>query len=185
MKKIVITGPHCCGKSTIIQKIKENDVNNIRFEKFSGSASPVDYSNASNLKSNHISELDITYWMIAKMIEREVEIEYGKDEIVVLDRCVIDQIVYPSVLLEQKYHKRIFDFLKLWLEIHPYEKLFYVPKNYELLSKYGTKDKSKEYLDLVEKKYLEVIKELNIDYDILPENQEEQIKVIKEYLEKL
>lgn len=185
MKKIAITGPHCCGKSTVIREIKERfkDNKDIRFEFFSGSSSPVDYSSASNLENNHVSEIDITYWMITKMIEREVQIEYVDGEIAILDRCIIDQIVYPSVLLDSKYHKDIFDFLKLWLKIHPYNKVFYIPKNYELLSKYGTKDKSTEYLDLIEGKYLETLKDLDIDYTILSKNQEEQIQEIIEFLE--
>ena len=184
MKKIVVTGPHCCGKSTIIKKIKEKFVNipNIEFVNFSGKNSPIDYSNANNLKSNYISEIDITYYMITKLLEREIEFEYGTNEIVILDRCLIDQIVYPSVLLKQEYHKAIFDFLNLWVKIHPYEKIFYVPKNYELLSKYGTKDKSQRYLDDIEEKYLEIIKKIGIDYTILPKNQEEQIEQIEKYL---
>lgn len=184
MKKIVVTGPHCCGKSTITKKIKEDftDIPNIEFANFSGKNSPVDYSNANKLKNNYVSELDITYYMITKLLEREIEIEYGKNEIVILDRCLIDQIVYPSVLLKQEYHKSIFDFLGLWIKIHPYDKIFYVPKNYELLSKYGTKDKSQKYLDDIEEKYLGVIKKLGIDYTILPKNQEEQIKEIEKYL---
>lgn len=184
MKKIVVTGPHCCGKSTIIKRIKEEfgNIPNIEFVNFSGKNSPVDYSNANKLKDNYISEIDITYYMITKLLEREIEIEYGKNEIAILDRCLIDQIVYPSVLLKQEYHKNIFDFLNLWIKIHPYEKIFYVPKNYELLSKYGTKDKSIKYLDDIEEKYLEIINKLGIDYTILPKNQEEQIKKIKKYL---
>lgn len=184
MKKIVVTGPHCCGKSTIIKKIKEDfsDIPNIEFMNFSGKNSPVDYSNANKLKNNYVSELDITYYMITKLLEREIKIEYGTNEIVILDRCLVDQIVYPSVLLKQEYHKFIFDFLELWIKIHPYDKIFYVPKNYELLSKYGTKDKSQKYLDDIEAKYLEVIKKLGIDYTILPRNQEEQIKKIEKYL---
>lgn len=184
MKKIVVTGPHCCGKSTVINKVKEyfNENSNIEFISFSGKASPIDYSSSDKLKNNYISEIDITYYMITKLLEREIEIEYKTKELVVLDRCIIDQIVYPSVLLKREYHNNIFDFLKLWLKIHPYEKIFYIPKNYELLSKYGTKDKSKEYLDLIEEKYLQVMRELKVDYTILPKNQEEQIQQIQQYL---
>lgn len=36
--------------------------------------------------------------------------------------------------------------------------LFYIPKYYKVLEKFGTKDKSKGYLDLIEDKYLEILK---------------------------
>ena len=184
MKKIAVTGPHCSGKSTVINQIKEDfkDDTKIVFHNFSGKSSPIDYSSSSKLKNDHISEIDITYYLIAKLLEREVEIEYEENEIVVLDRCLIDQIVYPSVLLPEKYHQNIFDFLKLWFKIHPYEILFYIPKNYDLLTKYGTKDKSKEYLDKIEETYLTILKKLGIKYLILPKEQEKQIEQIEEYL---
>lgn len=184
MKKIVVTGPHCCGKSTVIKKIKEEmqDKNNIKFYGFSGKKSPVDYSSSTKLKNNYINELDITYYMITKLLDREIEMEYENNDIVILDRCLIDQLVYPAVLLQRNYHKPLFDFIKLWIKIHPYEHIFYIPKNYELLTKYGTKDKSIDYVDEIEEKYLKVIKKLGIEYTILPENQEEQIKHIIEYI---
>lgn len=184
MKKIVITGPHCCGKSTVLKKVEEylNEKKDIKFVHFSGKESPIDYSNAKELKNNVNSEIDITYYMISKLLEREIDIEYSQEKIAILDRCLIDQMVYPSLLLEEKYLQSIFDYIKLWLEIHPYTHVFYVPKNYDLLKKYGTKDKSKRYLELIEDKYLEILKKLNIEYTILPNNQEEQIKEIKKYL---
>lgn len=79
MKKIVITGPHCCGKSTVIKRIEE-DINkdkDIRFVYFSGKNSPIDYSSAQKLKDNTSSEIDITYYMISKLLEREIDIEYA------------------------------------------------------------------------------------------------------------
>ncbi len=185
MKKIVVTGPHCCGKSTVIKKI-EKDIEiktNIKFVHFSGKDSPVDYSNAQKLKNNVNFEIDITYYMIGKLIEREINLEYtGEENIAVLDRCLIDQMVYPSVLLDEKYLNNIFEYIRLWLDIHPYIHIFYIPKNYELLEKFGTKDKSKEYLDLIEDKYLEILKKLNIEYTILPSIQDEQVRIIKKYL---
>ncbi len=182
MKKIVITGPHCCGKSTVIRKIEEDiGNNNIKFIQFSGKDSPVDYSSSQKLKDNIKSEIDITYYMICKLLEREVDIEYNDGNLAVLDRCLIDQLVYPSVLLDEKYLNDIFGYIRLWLEFHPYTHVFYVPKNYELLEKYGTKDKSKEYLDLIEDKYLEILKKLNIKYTILPNNQDDQISILKKF----
>lgn len=184
MKKIVITGPHCCGKSTVIKRIEEdiNKDNDIRFVHFSGKDSPIDYSSAQKLKDNTSSEIDITYYMISKLLEREIDIEYTQGNVAVLDRCLIDQIVYPSVLLDEQYLCSIFGYIRLWLDTHPYTHVFYIPKNYELLEKYGTKDKSKEYLDLIEYKYLEILKKLNIEYTILPNNQDEQIRILKNFL---
>lgn len=184
MKKIVVTGPHCCGKSTVIKRIQEDigERENIEFIHFSGKGSPVDYSSSKELKDNTIHEIDITYYMTNKLLEREIELEYREGNIAILDRCLIDQIVYPSVLLDEKYHSDIFSYIKLWLKIHPYQHVFYVPKNYELLEKYGTKDKSREYLDVIQEKYLEILGKLNIKYTILPDNQEEQIEYLKKYL---
>ena len=141
MKKIVITGPHCCGKSTVIKRIEEdiNKDNDIRFVHFSGKDSPIDYSSAQKLKDNTSSEIDITYYMISKLLEREIDIEYAQGNVAVLDRCLIDQIVYPSVLLDEQYLCSIFGYIRLWLDTHPYMHVFYIPKNYELLEKYGKK----------------------------------------------
>lgn len=184
MKKIVVTGPHCCGKSTVIRKIEEDigSSDGIEFIHFSGKASPVDYSSSKELKNNTLHEIDITYYMINKLLEREIELEYKEGNIAVLDRCLIDQIVYPSVLLDEKYHSDIFNYIKLWLKIHPYQHVFYIPKNYELLEKYGTKDKSREYLDMIQEKYLEVLKKLDVKYTILSDNQTAQIEFLKKYL---
>ena len=184
MKKIAVTGPHCCGKSTVIKRIEEdiNKNNEIKFVHFSGKDSPIDYSSAQKLKNNTSSEIDITYYMISKLLEREIDIEYTQGNIAVLDRCLIDQIVYPSVLLDEQYLSDIFGYIRLWLDIHPYMHVFYIPKNYELLEKFGTKDKSKAYLDLIEDKYLEILKRLNIEYTILPNNQDEQIRILKNFL---
>lgn len=187
MKKITITGPHCCGKSTVLRKVQEylKEYNDIRFEKFDGSLSPVDYSSSQKLRDECIEELNITYWMIANLINREVNIEYSNDKIVVLDRCIIDQIVYPSVLLKKEFHEKIFGFIETWLRTHPYDIVFYVPKNNELLQKYGQKDKSEEYLNEIEEKYIEILKKLNINYTVLPKNQDKQVEYIVKYLKSL
>ena len=82
MKKIVITVPHCCGKSTVLKKVEEylNEKKDIKFVHFSGKESPIDYSNAKELKNNVNSEIDITYYMISKLLEREIDIEYSQEK---------------------------------------------------------------------------------------------------------
>ena len=75
--RISITGTHCCGKTTVIQKVKDKlenagiDLSGVEFHTFSGKLAPVDYSSAGNLKENLFQEMRLTYWMISKLIERE------------------------------------------------------------------------------------------------------------------
>lgn len=187
MIKIAVTGPHCCGKSTVLKKVNSILYENKRFyfEKFDGSDSPVDYSSTEYLKNNNIAEIDITYWMIQKLLKREIDLEYGDKEIAVLDRCIIDQIVYPSELLSEEYTNDIFGFIKLWMKKHPYDIVFYLPQNKELLQKYGKKDKSTEYLENIEKRYFSTLEQLKINYIVLPKNQDEQVQIIVNYLNNL
>lgn len=79
----------------------------------------MNYSSAQRLKNNVNSEIDITYYMIGKLIEREIDLEYTEGDVAVLDRCLIDQMVYPSVLLDEQYLSDIFGYIQLWLDIHP------------------------------------------------------------------
>jgi thymidylate kinase len=187
MIKIAVTGPHCCGKSTVLKKVSSilSENKKINFEKFDGSDSPVDYSSSEYLKNNNKAEIDITYWMIQKLIKREIDLEYSNKEIAVLDRCIIDQIVYPSELLSEEYTNDIFGFIKLWMKIHPYDIVFYIPQNNELLQKYGKKDKSSEYLKNIENRYFSVLEQLKINYIVLPKDQDEQVRIIADYLSNL
>ena len=189
MIKIAVTGPHCCGKSTVLKMVQDNlkNENQVEFLKFSGKESPIDYSSSISLKNNRLMELDITFWMLMKMIDRELNFEYNmssEKDICVLDRCIIDQIVYPSALLKERDLTIIKNFIKLWINAHPYDVILYIPKNPELLKKYGKKDKSIEYLDKIEDLYLKILDELKCKYFILPNNQKEQVDFIVTYLKK-
>ena len=77
--KIAVTGPHCSGKSTLLNRV-EVDLNlpNIKFVKFDGSSCPINYSNKSVI-NNRDNEVAITLWMISKLTSREIETQYSLD----------------------------------------------------------------------------------------------------------
>ena len=182
--KIAITGPHCSGKSTLIRRI-ESEINftNVKFIKFNGKDCPIKYFKKSVI-CNENDEIAIKLWMLSKMLSREINVKYNLEyekSLTVFDRCLIDQIVYPVVNLRSINIDIIKQFTNLWLEKNPYEQIFYVPKNEDFLKKVPHFIQDLEYLEVVEKVYLEVLDTLKKDSQkvvILPCNQEEQKNII-------
>lgn len=184
--KIAITGPHCCGKTTVIEKVKEalgNRANGkIFFYTFSGESAPVDYSNAQKLRKDSKDELRLTYWMLSKLIERESDVVTEGDTIHLFDRCVFDQVIYTKVLLEEEKCYPIRDFVNTYMKEFPYDMVFILPVNLDLLQKHGTKDKSKFYAMEIHDEYQECAKELENRCMLLPEAQEKQVQIITDFI---
>ncbi|MBQ8425244.1 MAG: AAA family ATPase [Clostridia bacterium] len=184
--RISITGTHCCGKTTVIQKVKDKlenagiDLSGVEFHTFSGKFAPVDYSSAGNLKENLFQEMRLTYWMISKLIERETMVS-DNSIIHIFDRCILDQIVYPSVILGDKLSKSVVDYVLEYLNLNPYDKVFILPMNNELLQKYGTKDKSFDYAKSIHDKYVNLCTDYNF-CQVLSQNQDEQVEYIFQYI---
>lgn len=189
--KIAVTGPHCSGKSTLLNRV-ETDLNlpNIKFIKFDGSSCPINYSSKSVI-SNKNNEVAITLWMLSKLTSREIEAEYDSErnetDIVIFDRCLLDQLVYPTVNLQNISVDVIQKYIDLWLSINPYDLIFYVPKNEGFLKKVPNFNQDTDYLDKVEKTYLKLFDSLKQTNKviILPQNQDEQKSIIIDSVNKI
>ncbi|MBO5341196.1 MAG: AAA family ATPase [Lachnospiraceae bacterium] len=186
--KIAVTGPHCCGKSTVLKKVEEKLVQKygrleeVVFHSFSGKSSPIDYSSAQSLKNESNRELLLTYWMLSKLIERECDFALDIGGLHIYDRCVLDQIVYSDVLMSKENSKYIRDYVNFYCYKFPYDQVFVLPANYEILEKYGTKDKNPEYVEQICIRYNSLTSEYkNIVY--LPLDQQEQVNIIMSYIE--
>ena len=183
--KIAITGPHCSGKSTLLRRIESAiDIPNVQFVKFDGSCCPVNYSKKSVINDKN-SEIAVTLWMLSKLVLREVEIQcdknYKKSDVYIFDRCLLDQLVYPAInLQDMNYVDVIKQYIELWLSINPYDLIFCVPKNELFLKKVPNFNQDLDYLDKVEKLYLELFNNLKHTQKILilPPNQDEQKSII-------
>lgn len=185
--KIAVTGPHCSGKSTLLNRV-EADLNlpSVKFVKFDGSYCPIKYSNKSVI-SNKNNEIAITLWMISKLTLREIETQYSLDykqtDITIFDRCLLDQLVYPAVSLKENMSISVIrDYIDLWLSLNPYDLIFYVPKNESFLRKVKDFNQDLDYLDKVEKTYLKLFDNLKHTNKVimLPQNQDEQKNIIIE-----
>lgn len=190
--KIAVTGPHCSGKSTLLNRV-ETDLNlpNVRFVKFDGSSCPINYSNKSVI-NNRNDEVAITLWMISKLTSREIEIQYSLDhkpaDVIIFDRCLLDQLVYPVVSLKEDISISIIrKYIDLWLSLSPYDLIFYVPKNEYFLKKVTNFNQDLDYLDKVEKTYLKLFDNLKHTDKvfILPPNQDEQKNIIIDSVNKI
>lgn len=190
--KIAVTGPHCSGKSTLLNRV-EADLNlpNIKFFKFDGSSCPINYSNKSVI-NNRDNEIAITLWMISKLTSREIETQYSLDhkqtDIIIFDRCLLDQLVYPAVSLKEDISiSTIRKYIDLWLSLSPYDLIFYVPKNEDFLKKVTNFNQDLDYLDKVEKTYLKLFDNLKHTDKIfiLPPNQDEQKSIIIDSVNKI
>lgn len=182
--KIAVTGPHCSGKSTLLRRIEsELSHPNIKFIKFDGSTCPIKYSEKTVI-NNENDEMAITLWMISKMLSREIEVKYDsarKDDIIILDRCLLDQIVYPVVSSKTIDINVVEKIIYLWLNNNPYDLIFYVPKNEEFFKKVPNFNQDLEYLKNVEEMYIKVFDRLQKESQkvvILPKYQDEQKDII-------
>ncbi len=183
--KIVVTGPHCSGKSTLLKRVEsEMNYKEVKFVKFSGAECPIDYYRKSAIE-NESSEIDITLWMLSKMLCREIEVKYklkNNENIVIFDRCVLDQLVYPMVNLKNfSTHIVIENFINLWTKNNKYDLIFYVPKNKDFLQKVNNFNQDINYLKSIEEMYLKVLEGHNDSFKkviFLPESQDEQKEII-------
>lgn len=184
--KIALTGPHSCGKSTVFRAIEHKySGKKINFISYDGNRAPIDYGNMQKLKENPELELDLTNWMIADLIKREIEAT-NKYENVILDRCVIDQLVYPYVILgKELIPDAMKEYVKFWISTRPYDLVFLFPRNEQLLKEFGKKDKSVDFLREIDDGYINLINEYKINIVMLPNSQEEQINTIKKDLERV
>lgn len=180
--RIAVTGPHCCGKSTVLKKVKEKLLllpeveGKINFITFSGAEAPIDYSSSAKLKEDKDKELLLTYWMIARLMEREIA-TIGDNVVNVFDRCLVDQYIYPKKILGEYYPLEMKRYIESYLVKYPYDYIFVLPKNLELLEKYGQKDRTVEYVTEIEDGYFQFAKE-NPNCVILESEQEKQVDAI-------
>lgn len=190
--KIAVTGPHCSGKSTLLRRIEaELKGTSVKFIKFDGSTCPIKYSDKSVI-DNEDNEIAITLWMLSKMISREIEAKYDSnyknEDVIVFDRCLLDQIVYPVVSSRNIDISIIDKYINLWLKDNPYDLIFYVPKNEDFLKKVPDFNQDLEYLEKVEKTYLKVFDKLqqkSQEVVILPKTQDNQKDIIISAVKKL
>jgi nicotinamide riboside kinase len=89
MKKIVVTGTHGVGKTTLAHQIcvtlKERNINTtIIEEKVRSCPFPI----------NENSTIDTEIWMVHTQIRAELQAKAEKYEVAVVDRCSLDAIVY-------------------------------------------------------------------------------------------
>lgn len=178
--RFVVTGPHCSGKTTLLKRVKLEVENlTVKFSSFDGSSCPIDYSNKKIL-SDRNNEIAISLWMTSKLLIREIEVSCNlnnKKEIVIFDRCLLDQIVYPLVNQVGEITAVVKKYINLWLNKNPYDLIFYVPKNEFFLKKVPAFNQDIDYLNDVEKTYLEVLSQLK-NVIFLPQNQDEQKDII-------
>lgn len=122
--------------------------------------------------------------MFSALIKREIEYKYNdfKDKLIIFDRCLIDQIVYPKVLLKNNLIiNEIEKLIYQWIEKNPYVLIFYVPKNEEFLKKVLNFNQDLRYLNDINKAYLNTLYMIDKKFDnviILPQVQEEQKNII-------
>ncbi|NDV96422.1 hypothetical protein D0T84_16090 [Dysgonomonas sp. 521] len=191
--KVAVTGPHCSGKSTLLSRIEEDiKSQKIKVTKFDGSICPINYSEKATINDEN-EEMSITLWMLSKMLLREIETKYTtnyENDIIIFDRCLFDQIVYPLVNFKDHNNDRM-DIIKkiinLWLNNNPYDIIFYVPQNQEFLKEVPEFNQDLEYLENVEKTYLRVLDNLQpkCKVIILPKNQDEQKQIIISIISRL
>lgn len=182
--KLALTGPHCSGKTTVMRALEEELGHSTTFQflAYDGSRSPISYANIDYLRAHPHEEITLSYWMLTDLIGREIEAE-AKYKNIILDRCVIDQIVYPLTILgESKVPESLFNISKDWMSHSPYSHVFIFPKNNDLLRRYGSKDKDPLFLQEIEQNYFKLIKYLNVNHTILPTKQKEQIEIIKRHI---
>lgn len=183
--KLTLTGPHCCGKSTVFKMVENTELSKkLRFIHYDGSRAPIDYGNVLYLKEHPDAEIDLTHWMIADLIKREVEVTQ-KEPRIILDRCVIDQLVYPFVILgSERFPTEIEEYARYWVTQRPYDVVFLFPRNEELLERFG-KNKDIGFLNAVDEAYVMLLDKYGVNYIQLPNDQESQVRVIKSELEEL
>ena len=182
--KVVLTGPHCCGKTTVLKALRDTlkVPDNVGFLESFGKDCPIDYSDSEFLRSHPETEVRLTYWMLSDLVKREVE-GMSRYEHLVLDRCIVDQIVYPvEILGKDKLPSSIDYFVRDWTERESYSHVFLFPANPKFLAKGGTKDKNKEFQQKIADLYCELLDEYKIRYELLPVDQEVQIQLVSDYL---
>lgn len=182
--KIIVTGPHCSGKTTVIRKTRDlvvHERTNIQFLLFKNDC-PFDYSDHGNLERNPKTVERITWWMIAQFSLRELS-SLSSSEHQVFDRGMIDELVYPTAILGSKRVPHVIrDFVKRWHEEEPYDHVFVVPKNEDFLRMYGKKDRSMKYVRRVDELYHELVSKYCPHHTFLPKNQEEQVITLRDFM---
>lgn len=184
--KVVLTGPHCCGKTTVLRTLRDvlKVPDNVGFLESSGKDCPIDYSDSEFLRSHPENEIRLTYWMLSDLIKREVE-GMSRYEHLVLDRSIIDQIVYPVELLgKERLPGSIEHLVRDWTNREPYDHIFLFPANPDFLAHGGTKDKNPAFQQKIADLYRELFDQYKIKHELLPLDQEVQVQLIGSYLKR-
>ena len=109
------------------------------------------------------------------------QMEKEENENFVSDRSVIDILAYTHWLTTYKSTKKL---VSQYLNVKPYDYVFYVPIEFELV-KDGVRHEWLQYQKQVDELILNLLKEFNIDYIKLSWTIEERVKTLTSIIQDL
>lgn len=176
--KIAITGSHWVGKSTLIDLL-ENKKELGHFKKIPEVAREEILKRGKTPDKMTLEEkIDFEQTLLKKQIELE-----WQNSKFISDRCVLDILVYSEFLLgNHKTKDEIKELVKNYLiEKSPYDKIFYIPIEFELKLDW-IRFEDIQFQKTVDEKFIYFFKEFWIEPIILKWNTEQRLSTILQHI---
>jgi nicotinamide riboside kinase len=130
MIKIAISGPHGCGKTTLINEMKD-------FFKSFNKAVYIIEEVARSYSYSSLETIESQRWIWENHIKEEIKTREANYDIILCDRCLLDNLIYYKYLLNQQeinidpVFASFWNSTKIWMNTYDY--ISVLPMNPEFI----------------------------------------------------
>lgn len=174
--KIALTGAHGTGKTTAAHELY------VEFKKKSQNVGIIEELARScpftlNPNVSPIENYPTSYWLLLEIQQQEMLMQ-TKKQIIICDRCIIDQFIYPKCIMGESIPKIFYSTTKYWLEYHPYDYIFHFPIQDGYLIADGVRDTNIDFQKKIDDELIMFLQNESINFKTVPKL--EPVKFIME-----
>lgn len=160
--KIAIIGPAGSGKTTILSEIRNE------FKDRGKSVKVIEeVARASPWNINEDANFNDQRWIFHQQVLKELEIEYKNPDIILCDRCLIDNLAYFERLNVRhepfpiNEYLQIFEIVRLWSR--KYDHIIRMPLNLDWLKEDGVRSVNIAFAQDIDNRISILLKEFKLD----------------------
>lgn len=165
--KIALTGAHGTGKTTAAHELY------VEFKKKGRNVGIIEELARScpftlNPNVGPIENYSTSYWLLLEIQQQEMLMQ-TKKQVIICDRCIIDQFIYPKCIMGNCIPEIFYTTTKYWLENHPYDYIFHFPIQDGYLIEDGVRDTNKEFQKNIDDELIRFLHNELIDFTTVPQ----------------
>jgi nicotinamide riboside kinase len=177
--RIVITGSHGVGKTTLISHFLE--ILNREEEKFKLLPETPRQAVKLGFPINENTPIETQFWIFAK----QIEMEHLAKNYFIADKCFIDLLAYAIFLFPDQP-----EFLKVLRDIAKkaavnYNLVIYIPSGEFPIEDDGVRSTDPKFQSEIDRLVVEILNEFGVDYTKITGNKEERYKKALELMENI